>query len=172
MQFVARLRNESKDCNFGLDTDNQIRDAVLCKCTSNYVRRKLLEEGQAPTSARTLEVAEQCGEVEHQMTELGAKSQGQQSVNSVFSKPSKPKSKYSKVSKLKVSLKGTLVIDVVLVVILVGKFRSVLQKVRPAGSATEKIISLVCAKPNKTEQRFTKFRKTKPVHANLIMPFG
>ena len=33
-QFVTRLRKAAKDCDFGTDTDNQIRDAVLNKCTS------------------------------------------------------------------------------------------------------------------------------------------
>ncbi|CAH3040357.1 unnamed protein product, partial [Pocillopora meandrina] len=44
LQFVTRLRKEGKDCNFGADFDNQIRDAILCKCRSDYVKRKLLEE--------------------------------------------------------------------------------------------------------------------------------
>lgn len=43
LQFVTRLRKEGKDCIFGADFDNQIRDAVLCKCRSDYVRRKLLD---------------------------------------------------------------------------------------------------------------------------------
>ena len=30
-QFVTRLRKAAKDCDFGTDTDNQIRDAVLNK---------------------------------------------------------------------------------------------------------------------------------------------
>ena len=41
-QFVTRLRKAAKDCDFGTDTDNQIRDAVLNKCTSTYIKRKLL----------------------------------------------------------------------------------------------------------------------------------
>ena len=44
LQFVTRLRKEGNDCTFGADFDNQIRDADLCKCRSDYVRRKLLEE--------------------------------------------------------------------------------------------------------------------------------
>ena len=58
LQFVTRLRKEGKDCNFGADFDNQIRDAVLCKCRSDYVRRRLLEERVELTLAPTLEIAE------------------------------------------------------------------------------------------------------------------
>lgn len=42
-QFATRLRQAAKDCGFQADSDNQIRDAILSKCTSDYVRRKLLE---------------------------------------------------------------------------------------------------------------------------------
>ena len=44
LQFATRLRRASKDCDYGKDTDNQIRDEILCKCTSMYIKRKLLEE--------------------------------------------------------------------------------------------------------------------------------
>jgi len=43
LQFVTQLRKEGKDCNFGADFDNKTRDAVLCKCRLDYVRRKQLE---------------------------------------------------------------------------------------------------------------------------------
>ena len=33
-QFATRLRRVAKDCGYGTDTDNQIRDEILCKCTS------------------------------------------------------------------------------------------------------------------------------------------
>ena len=45
-QFATRLRRAARDCGYGADTDNQIRDEILCKCTSTYIKRKLLEEGQ------------------------------------------------------------------------------------------------------------------------------
>ena len=44
-QFTTGLRRAAKDCVHGEGTDNQIRDEILCKCTSTYVKRKLLEEG-------------------------------------------------------------------------------------------------------------------------------
>ena len=46
----------AKDCDYGTDTDNQIGDEILQKCISDYLRRKLLEEGQGLTLARTLEL--------------------------------------------------------------------------------------------------------------------
>ena len=48
-QFGTRLRQTSKDCGYGEDTDNQIRDEILCKYTSTYIKRKLLEERQGLT---------------------------------------------------------------------------------------------------------------------------
>ena len=70
LQFVTRLRAAAKDCGYGEDTENQIRDEVLCKCRSDYLRRKLLEAGQELTMARTFDLAGQCEEVEMQMTKL------------------------------------------------------------------------------------------------------
>ena len=43
-QFVTRLRKEGKNCNFGADFDNQIRDTVLCECRSDYVKRNCLRK--------------------------------------------------------------------------------------------------------------------------------
>lgn len=69
-QFATRLRQAAKDCDFKDDTDNQIRDAILNKCTSDYVRRQLLEEGQGLTLVRTLMLATQCERVEEQMATM------------------------------------------------------------------------------------------------------
>ena len=33
-QFATRLRRAAKDCYYGAETDNQIRDEILCKCTN------------------------------------------------------------------------------------------------------------------------------------------
>jgi len=76
-QFVTRLINASKDCGYETDTDNHIRDEVLTKCTSSYLRRKLLEEGETLTLARTLEIANQCEKIEVQMTGLEEKTASQ-----------------------------------------------------------------------------------------------
>lgn len=69
-QFATRLRHAAKDCGYGTDRDNHIRDEVLAKCTSTYLRRKLLEERDSLTLARTLELADQCEKVEAQMAGL------------------------------------------------------------------------------------------------------
>ncbi len=50
--------------DFSVDRDNQLRDAVLSKCSSDYIKRKLLEEGTELTFTRTLEIAMQCERVE------------------------------------------------------------------------------------------------------------
>ena len=46
-QFVTRLRMAARDCSFNTDNDNQLRDTVLNRCASDYVRHKLLEEGSS-----------------------------------------------------------------------------------------------------------------------------
>ncbi|CAL1586203.1 unnamed protein product [Knipowitschia caucasica] len=69
-QFVTRLRRTAKDCAFGGDLSNQLRDAVLSKCSSEYVRRKLLEEGSALVLDKALEIAAQCERVEEQMAAM------------------------------------------------------------------------------------------------------
>ena len=51
-QFVTGLRKVGKDFNFGANFDNQIRDLVLCKCKSDFVKHKLLEERQELTLTR------------------------------------------------------------------------------------------------------------------------
>lgn len=62
-QFLTRLRNAAKDCKYGNNTDNHIRDEFSTKCKSTYLRRKLLEEGEISTLVRTLEIAGQCERV-------------------------------------------------------------------------------------------------------------
>jgi hypothetical protein len=59
-QFSTRLRKLALDSNYGADTDNHIRDALLWKCKSPYIKRRLLEEGDELTLARTLTLAAQC----------------------------------------------------------------------------------------------------------------
>ena len=66
-QFATRLKKAAKDCDFGTDADNQIRDAVLNK---THIKRKLLEEGQGLNLKRTLEIAEQCEKIETQLAAL------------------------------------------------------------------------------------------------------
>ena len=82
-QFATRLKKAAKDCDFGTDADNQIRDAVLNKCASTYIKRKLLEEGQGLNLKRTLEIAEQCEKIETQLAALSAKGEEPESINRV-----------------------------------------------------------------------------------------
>lgn len=67
-QFITRLRQAARDCAFGVDMENQIRDAVMARCSSSYVRRKLLEEGHDLDLDRAIEVCELCERVEQQMS--------------------------------------------------------------------------------------------------------
>ena len=89
-QFVTRLRKAAKDCDFGTDTDNQIRDAVLNKCTSTYIKRKLLEEGQGLNLTRTLEVAAKCEKIETQMAALPVKGEESESINRINERSNNP----------------------------------------------------------------------------------
>ena len=99
LQFVTRLSKEGKDCNFGVDFDNQMRDAVLCKCRSDYVRRKLLEEREELTLARTLEIAEQCESVYHQMSHLSVSEPSKEDANRVYEKSERPDGKQNRMKK-------------------------------------------------------------------------
>ena len=96
MQFVTRLRKKEKDCNFGADFDNQVRDAVLRKCRSDYVRRKLLVERVELTLARTLEIAEQCESVAHQTSYPSVREPRKEDANRVYEKPERPAGKQNR----------------------------------------------------------------------------
>ena len=89
-QFVTRLRKAAKDCDFGTDPDNQIRDAVLNKCTSTYIKRKLLEEGQGLNLTRTLEVAAKCEKIETQLAALSVKGEESESINRINERSNNP----------------------------------------------------------------------------------
>ena len=86
MHFVTGLR-KGKDCSFGADFDNQIRDLLLCKCKSDYVNHKLFEERQELTLTWMLEFSEQCERAEHQISYLSERKQGPEDVNRVHKKP-------------------------------------------------------------------------------------
>ena len=77
-------------CNFGADFDNQIRNAVLCKCRTDYVKRKLLEEREELTLARTLEIAEQCESVDHHMSHLSVREPSKAMQTGFTKHPSDP----------------------------------------------------------------------------------
>ena len=56
-QFVTRLKQVVKDCDYGDQSDNQIRDQVVQRCKSHALRRKLLEKGENLTLALLLATA-------------------------------------------------------------------------------------------------------------------
>ena len=87
LQFVTRLRQVAKDCEYGGETENQIRDEVISKCLSGDLRRKLLEAGPDLTLTRTLELAEQSERVEEQLSMYAQASGGsEERVNRVADK--------------------------------------------------------------------------------------
>ena len=57
-QFATRLRRAVKYCSYREDTDNQIRDEILCKCSNTYIKRKLLEKGRGLTLAKARRIRE------------------------------------------------------------------------------------------------------------------
>lgn len=93
-QFATWLRQAARDCAFGADMDNQIRDAVVARCSYTSVHCKLLEEGHDLTLARALEVALLCERIEEQMsrkTGEEAKSAKKEHVNRISQKNNKAK---------------------------------------------------------------------------------
>ena len=89
-QFVTRLRKAAKDRDFGTYTDKQIRDAVLNKCTSTYIKRELLEEGQGLNLTCTLEVAAKCEKIETQLAALSVKGEDSASINRINGRSNNP----------------------------------------------------------------------------------
>ena len=75
-QFATRLRRAVKDCDYGDDTENQIRYEIPCKCSNTYIKRKLLEEGRGLTLARALDIAENCENVDTQLAAMNIEKRG------------------------------------------------------------------------------------------------
>lgn len=70
-----------KDCAFETVTDNQIRDAILIRCVSDYKRRKILEEGAILNLTRKLEIVAQCESVVKQMAAMSVTAKSTGTVN-------------------------------------------------------------------------------------------
>ena len=77
-QFVTRLKQEVKDCDYGDHSDNQIRDQVVQRCKSHALRRKLLEKGENLTLALLLTTAATYEAVQPQLASMEG---GQHTVN-------------------------------------------------------------------------------------------
>ena len=81
-QFVTRLRQVVKDCDYGDQAENQIRDQVVQRCKSHELRKKLLEKGEKLTSELLLSTAVNHERVQSQLENM----EGKKDVNSVREK--------------------------------------------------------------------------------------
>ena len=72
-QFGTRLRQVVKDCDYGDQADNQIRDQVVQRCTSHDLRRKLLEKGDKLTLDVLLKTAASYEAVQAQLESMKSK---------------------------------------------------------------------------------------------------
>ena len=101
-QFSTRLRKLALDCNYGTDTDNQIRDSILWKCKSPYIKRRLLEEGEGLTLEKTITLASQLEKIENQMqTKMINENENGNSVNKVDNSKYASKNKRGKKNEFK-----------------------------------------------------------------------
>ena len=85
-QFATRLKKAALDCAYGAKTDNDISDAILWKCPSTYIKRRLLEEGDGLTLVRTLTLAAQCEKIETQISSMQGSSTSQFRESSISEK--------------------------------------------------------------------------------------
>ena len=81
-QFVTRLRQVVKDCDYGDQAENQIRDQVVQRCKSHELRKKLLEKGEKLTLELLLSTAANHERVQSQLENM----EGKKDVNSVGEK--------------------------------------------------------------------------------------
>ncbi|XP_068706850.1 uncharacterized protein [Montipora foliosa] len=73
-QFVTRLRQVVKDCDYVDQADNQIRDQVVQRCMSHDLRQKLLEKGDTLTLEVLLKTAGSFEAVQAQLENMNSKS--------------------------------------------------------------------------------------------------
>ena len=79
-QFVTRLRHMVKDCDYGDQTEKQIRDQVVQRCKSHELRPKLLEKGDKLTLELLLTTAATHEAVQSQLESMKS---GNHTVNLV-----------------------------------------------------------------------------------------
>ena len=79
-QYITRLTERAKHCEFGASNDDNIRDQVVDKCKSFTLRRKFLEKGGTLTLKLVQEIArahevtdEQIKEMDSKRSEVNAK---------------------------------------------------------------------------------------------------
>ena len=81
-QFVTRLRQVVKDCDYGDKAENQICDQVVQRCKSHELRKKLLEKGEKLTLELLLSTAANHERVQSQLENM----EGNRDVNFVRDK--------------------------------------------------------------------------------------
>ena len=81
-QFVTRLRQVVKECDYGDQAENQIRDQVVQRCESHELRKKLLEKGEKLTLELLLSRTANHERVQSQLENM----EGKKDVNSVRDK--------------------------------------------------------------------------------------
>ena len=87
-RFIARLRKRAETCNFN-DPDVDIRDQVIDKCRTQFLRRKLLGKENV-TLTKVQEVARAMDAVDLQAKQMGEKREEPLTVHKVVQKyPSK-----------------------------------------------------------------------------------
>lgn len=71
--FLMRLREQAERCNFGDQTDENIRDQITTGCSSDILRRKMLERADKPLP-KLIQMAQMIEVVHKQQLSLGKQS--------------------------------------------------------------------------------------------------
>ena len=86
-QFVTRLKQAVKDCDYGDQSNKQIRDQVVENCRSTDLRRKLLEKGNSLSLSDVLEISAAYESVQVQLEGMATKNT-ESSIHRVQGNPS------------------------------------------------------------------------------------
>nr|CAI5853463.1 unnamed protein product [Callosobruchus analis] len=87
-KFLVTLRQQADKCQFR-DKDDHIVDPITEKCSSNELRKRMLQTGDAITLNIIIAEANALEAVNRQMEEFGNKFEGNQSVNKIDSRSHK-----------------------------------------------------------------------------------
>lgn len=85
--FLMRLREQASRCEFGEQSDENIRDQITTGCTSDILRRKMLERGDEPL-AKLIQMAQSIEIVHKQQLSLGKQSTTNNDANKSETKES------------------------------------------------------------------------------------
>ena len=100
-QFVTRLRQAVKDCDYGDQSEKQIRDQVVFKCKSVELRKKLLEKGEKLQLKDVLAIAATQEAVESQLRSMkNMSTKPEEAVNRVQARKVQPKSEWNDDSRI------------------------------------------------------------------------